>query len=459
MGLRSIKYPAHALARLFRKYRPRRHPSWDPLDHLPYELVSAIFEQWLWGELEDQHSNPSQLPVLLCLVSQSWRKVVYANPFLWQSVTIDVSLDKVRSLTVLRDRISRTQNVPLMLHLIVKENPNLEALRILFSQSHKFCELSLTVSDSSWWKNVPLGPFSQLRKLAVKAWPARLGCRKLTSIFSTAPLLRSTDWSAPLDPSPLLGVYGDTFLSLDLGNAKARIPSILNIFAACPQLCDATINVIAEGDASSLQHGLVMGNLRRLVVTASGYLPVHLLASICAPRLIAFGITWCGSGSRAPISLSLESFLSHSPLIQNLTLNHIIHSEDSLIRILRAHSRVRSLAMLNTDEQANLLTDRVFRLLTPDDEETPKQRKVLLPRLEELVINGGLRKVKSNAIFNLLGSRGLQSFTSWEPRSRPAQVGRLKVVEIGLHNDFGSDDQRLWMYGPRYGDSITFSLG
>ncbi|KAL4080570.1 hypothetical protein J3A83DRAFT_4200551, partial [Scleroderma citrinum] len=391
MGLRSIMYPAHALARWVRIHRPRRHPEWDPLRHLPSELVSAIFQQWLRDQLDelDQHSNPSQLPVLLSLVSKSWRDFVYTNPFLWQFVKINTSENKLCRLAVLENRISRTQNVPLVLHLTIGDVPHIEALRILFSQSHRFCELSLSVSNLSWWEDVSMGPFSQLKELTIEAWPVDSGYQAFTSIFSTAPLLRCADWSAPLDPSPLLGVYGDKFISLDLLGVNLGILTILDILAACPQLRIAMLSVIAEVDDQPLLRKVMMRNLGCFVLRAPGYLPPHLFKNIRAPFLSTFWVTWSGSGDRALLARPLESFLSHSTFLQNLHLYYALHSEESLIRILRTHPRIRKLCLKNAPgAQADLLTDETFRLLTFREGETEKQ-DVLLPELEELSISGG----------------------------------------------------------------------
>ncbi|KAL4080571.1 hypothetical protein J3A83DRAFT_4200562 [Scleroderma citrinum] len=441
MGLRSIMYPAHALARWVRIHRPRRHPEWDPLRHLPSELVSAIFQQWLQDQLDelDQHSNPSQLPVLLSLVSKSWRDFVYTNPFLWQFVKINASENKLCRLAVLENRISRTQNVPLVLHLAIGDVPHIEALRILFSQSHRFCELSLSVSNLSWWEDVSMGPFSQLKELTIEAWPVDSGYQAFTSIFSTAPLLRCADWSAPLDPSPLFGVYGDKFLSLDLLGVNLDIPSILDILAACPQLRIAMLSVIAEVDDQPLPCKIMMRNLRCFVLRAPGYLPPHLFKNIRAPFLSTFWIIWSGSGDRALLARPLESFLSHSMLIRDLFLYYVLHSEESLIRILRTHPRIRELYIRNAPGfQADLLTNEIFRLLTFREGEVERQN-VLLPELEVLsivgglrTINGALRGVGSKEISTFIGSRRPCSpiSASFRPQGYSGQAGLLRLVEL-----------------------------
>ena len=433
MALRSIKYPYHRLVLSFRKGRSRLRPSWDPLQHLPPELVGAIFQHWLWVEILYQHPNPSRLPVLLSLVSKSWRHFVYTNPLLWRFIGINVTCDTIRRLAALEHWISRTQNTPLVLSLVVDSPPHLEAMQTLFASSHRFCELHLSVLDpTEWLENVSMGPFSQLTKLVVKAWPTRPGCRGLTPILSAAPLLHQIDWSAPVDPSPLVGIYGHQFLTLDLSGIGLRTDSILSILAACPQLLSANFDFIVEMDEAFLQCEIVMESLTSLTLSGSTYMPIHLLKSICAPLLHTFCITWIGDGDRALMANPLGFFLMHSSLLQVLKLHYVIHSEMALIWILRTHPHIRHLSIkVVRGSQANLLTDRTFRLLTCEEGETHRQG-VLLPQLEVLSISGGLFGMHGGR--NALGNRAILDFTrSRSPRtpaSASPQPGLLRLVEL-----------------------------
>ena len=433
----SVKYPYHVLVRWLRKGRSHRHPSWDPLQHLPPELVGAIFDHWLWLEILHQRPNPSQLPVLLSLVSKSWRDFVYGNPLLWRFVDIDASCNAIRKLAALKHRISRTQNTPLVLRLVVDSPPHLEAIQILFSSSHRFCELHLSISDlTGWWKNASMGPFSQLTKLVINAWPMHPGCGELTSILSTAPLLHQTDWGAPIDPSPLVGMYGHQFLTLDLCSLSLRTDSILNILAACPQLLSANFNFIVDMDEVFLQREVVMESLTSLTLKGPGYMPIHLLKSIHASRLRTFWIMWSGNGDRDPLTKPLTFFLMRSPLLQLLKLHYVIHSEMALIWILRTHPCIRQLSIkVVPGSQGDLFTDRMFRLLTCKEGETLRQG-VLLPQLEELSISGGLEgmhggtnKFGTSAILALIQSRSPKSPTL------PAEAGLLRLVELAHGHD------------------------
>ena len=435
MSRRSIKYPYHALVLSFRKCRSRLRPSWDPLQHLPHELVGTIFDHWLWLEIQDQHPNLSQLPVLLSLVSKSWRDFVYVNPLLWRFLDINASKNKICRLAALENRMSRTKDVSLVLNVVVEDTPHLEALRVLFSQSHRLYELQLCITGvfrPTWWRDVPMGPFSQLRMLAVNAWPMHSKCQVLTSVISTAPLHR--------------------ILSLDLCGLKLRPSFILDILTACTELCFATFDFIAEVDTPSPKRSAVMENLVSLILTGSGHVPSNLLKNICAPLLSTFSITWSEDDDRSLIGPPLETFLSSSPLLRDLTLDNVIHSEASLIRILRTHSLINKLVFKTICDLPNLITDRTFRLLTFNE-----RARILLPQLEVLLMSGGLHGVGSDVIAEFLKSRGAE----WcardlsQPQNHTGRPGTLKLDELDdCDNSLQHNRGRLWRFEPTSGISL-----
>ncbi|KIM59785.1 hypothetical protein SCLCIDRAFT_27035 [Scleroderma citrinum Foug A] len=400
MSRRSIKYPYHALVLSFRKCRSRLRPSWDPLQHLPHELVGTIFDHWLWLEIQDQHPNLSQLPVLLSLVSKSWRDFVYVNPLLWRFLDINASKNKICRLAALENRMSRTKDVSLVLNVVVEDTPHLEALRVLFSQSHRLYELQLCITGvfrPTWWRDVPMGPFSQLRMLAVNAWPMHSKCQVLTSL---------------------------------------RPSFILDILTACPELCFATFDFIAEVDTPSPKRSAV----------------INLLENICAPLLSTFSITWSEDDDRSLIGPPLETFLSSSPLLRDLTLDNVIHSEASLIKILRTHSLINKLVFKTICDLPNLITDRTFRLLTFNE-----RARILLPQLEVLLMSGGLHGVGSDVIAEFLKSRGAE----WcardlsQPQNHTGRPGTLKLVELDdCDNSLQHNRGRLWRFEPTSGISL-----
>ncbi|KIJ12937.1 hypothetical protein PAXINDRAFT_170970, partial [Paxillus involutus ATCC 200175] len=96
----------------------------DPLQVLPPELIGNTFYFWLLDHVyPNTKYSHSQLPVLLALVSKSWRDFVYASPLLWAHIIIDTSQGTVANLHALRKRLERSQGAPLFLDVEVGEHP------------------------------------------------------------------------------------------------------------------------------------------------------------------------------------------------------------------------------------------------------------------------------------------------------------------------------------------------
>jgi len=395
----------------------------DPLQVLPPELIGIVFQYWLIYELDRRILDPSELPLLLCRVSKSWKDFVYGTPLLWRFVSIDAAEHRTINLQALQNRLSRAQNVPLVISLFIRAHPHLDALRILFSFSHQFCELSLMISNPRWWYEVPMAPFGTLEKLTVRTWPMAYDLRELSSVFFTAPLLHHLDWSAPTDPVLLLLTHGHQLRSLDL-TVRLDVIQAFDVLAACPNLCSASISLLLETERSSDHKQIVLGNLTSLKLLGSSVL-VQLLENMRAPLLSTFSIMWRGIEDSV-LMHALDPFLAHSPLLEDLTMENIIFKEDALIEILRAHPRISRLSVgaLACNRPTGIMTNRTFRMLTRPNEET-SEMTVLLPGLEQLVIRRGLR-VGDEVIIDMIESRCRSP-----PFSFPSRQHRtIKLVEL-----------------------------
>jgi len=308
------------------------------------------------------------------------------------------------NLQALQNRLSRAQNVPLMISLFIRAYPHLDALRILFSFSHQFCELSLMISNPHGWYEVPMAPFGTLEKLTVRTWPKVYGLPALSSVFSIAPLLHHLDWSAPTDPVPLLLTHGHQLRSLDL-TVRLDVIQAFDVLAACPNLCSASISLLSETERSSEPKQIVLGNLTSLKLLGSSVL-VQVLETVRAPLLSTFSIMWLGGIEDNVLMHALDPFFAHSPLLEDLTTTeNIIFKEDTLIEILRPHPRISRLSVgaLACNRPTGIMTNRTFRMLTRSNEET-SETTVLLPGLEQLVIRRGLR-VGDEVIIDMTKSR------------------------------------------------------
>jgi hypothetical protein len=133
----------------------------DPLKVLPHELVVDIFRLWLLDNLYP-HSmfHHSQLPTLLCRVSKYWKDFIYASPLLWAHVIANASQGTVASLHVLQKRLRRSQSAPLFMEIMIRGDPDIGALRVLFAECSRFHQLTLDVQNVSWWGDIPMEGFT-----------------------------------------------------------------------------------------------------------------------------------------------------------------------------------------------------------------------------------------------------------------------------------------------------------
>ncbi|KAL4066465.1 hypothetical protein V8B97DRAFT_1024766 [Scleroderma yunnanense] len=399
-------------------------PSRDPLQILPPELTHKIFLQWLSGAF-DQYppgSNPSQLPVLLCLVSKSWKDFVYTTPLLWRFIAVNLLKDRICDLKALNNRLNRTQNVSLVVHILPGYNPHIGLLQVLFAHSNRFAELSLDIFDQSWWERVRRAPFDRLEKFVVNC--CDISCHSLSTIFCTAPFLHHVQWHSSVDLFPILLVHGHQLKSIDLDiKITGTDDHILDILTACPNLCSATFSRCVRNIPHAIsQRKITMANLKFLNVHGAEFLP-SLLENVYAPLLSALCVTvWC---SDDVLASAFELFVSRSPLLVDLTIWNDLLSQDRLIAILRSHPRIARLVistMATNFPTALLITDTMFKLLTPCQE--TQGGGVLLPQLEQLVVRGCV-DVPDDIILDMIDSRtGSSSFLP------PRAYTSLKVVML-----------------------------
>ncbi|KAF8838148.1 hypothetical protein BDN67DRAFT_121445 [Paxillus ammoniavirescens] len=393
----------------------------DPLTVLPPELVGEIFHLWLVDKLypHPQYSY-SQLPALLCRVSKSWRDFVYASPLLWAHVIIEVSQGAVANLHVLQQRLERSQNAPLFLEIVVGDNPDRDALGVLFAESSRFCQLTLGVLNMSWWDDIPMDGFTQLKKLTVRTW-TRPGVvlheDELNAIFSSAPRLRCVNWHSTADPGPV-GVNGHQLRFLDLIAFRVPITRVLEVLAACPNLRNAAINFMDEHDhiPMPLRERILLPELRSLYLYGSRHLTC-LLESLQAPTLSSLEIHWVRYNGRACGLQALQSLLAYSPHVEDIALHELLHTEDGLISILTNNKNIVRLTVSAESDKKRLVTQRTFDLLTRQEDEN-----YMLPRLEELVFRGGLC-VPDEIVLRMIRSRtSLPGNLAYSSGSRGARV-------------------------------------
>ncbi|KIK95408.1 hypothetical protein PAXRUDRAFT_11456 [Paxillus rubicundulus Ve08.2h10] len=351
----------------------------DLLNVLPPELVGYIFHLWL---LDSIYPNTkywhSQLPVLLCLVSKSWRDFVYASPFLWVHVIIEASQDAVPALHALRKRLKRSQSAPLFLDIVVGEHPDRVALRMLLAESSRFRHLTLSVLDLSWCDDIPTQGFTQLSKLTVHTgFQIVPPVVKLDAVFSSALHLRYVKWLSTGDPGPV-GVNGHQLHSLDL--TVFYIPGKHEYTPISPR------------------GRVLLPELRSLVLDGTGEIACFL-RSIRAPLLSCLDIKWWHYNGHEGALEALRSLLAYSPHLEEIALRKFLITEDGLISIITNYEHILRFTVATEGWQTSFITQRTFELLTRRE-----HGKYALPYLEKLEFRAAF-DVPDDVVLRMIESR------------------------------------------------------
>ncbi|KIJ12942.1 hypothetical protein PAXINDRAFT_14305 [Paxillus involutus ATCC 200175] len=354
----------------------------DLLQVLPPELIGDIFYLWL---LDCTYPNTkyshSQLPVLLSLVSKSWRDFVYASPLLWAHLIIDTSQGTVASLHTLRKRLERSQGAPLFLNVEVGEQPDGDILGALFAERSRFRQLTLRVIDLSWWDRISMEGFTELKKFTLHTAPqVPTDIDKLSAIFSSAPSLCSVNWHSTGELGPI-GIQGHQLRFLDLCVFRIPVMQVLDVLAACPNLLHAAIRFqdAREYIPMPLRGRILLPELRSLALHGTRHLTC-VLRSVRAPLLSCLKIHWHDSTGREFGLEALQSLLAYSPHLEDIALRDFLITEDGLFSIITTTNKhLLRLTVAAAPGQTKLITHRTFDVLTR------QEGSCTLPRLEELV--------------------------------------------------------------------------
>ncbi|KIK95407.1 hypothetical protein PAXRUDRAFT_11455 [Paxillus rubicundulus Ve08.2h10] len=293
----------------------------DLLEALPPELVGYIFRLRILDSIHcrDTKYSYSQLPVLLCLVSKSWRNFVYSSPLLWAYVLVRTSEGAAPALHALQKRLGRSQNASLFLDIMVGIYPDRDALRVIFAESSRFRYLNLTALNLSWCNIIPTQAFTQLKKLTVHMGRDNLiKMDELNAIFSSVSHLCSVNFSCVGDPGPIK-VNGHHIHSLFLDFLHVPVTRVLEFFAACPNLRDGIIMLSGDCDSTPMppKERILLPQLRSLsLLYGTGNLTLSL-RSVRAPLLTALQIDWGNYDVGECDFEAVKSFLACCPHLKN----------------------------------------------------------------------------------------------------------------------------------------------
>ncbi|KIJ13879.1 hypothetical protein PAXINDRAFT_100406 [Paxillus involutus ATCC 200175] len=304
----------------------------------------------------------------------------------------------------LQKRLERSQSAPLFVDIILGKRPDKDVLRVIFAASRRFRHLTLRALDISLHDNIPTRAFTQLTDLTVHmGWgfhrPNHM--EELNGIFSSAPHLRSMNWSCICDPGPI-EVNGRQLHFLYLNLFHVPVTRALEVLAVCPNLRNAGIRLRGEFDSIPIppKQRILLPELRSLVLDGTGHL-AYILRSIQAPLLSRLQIRWgdCDVQVGEYDFEALQSFLAHCRHLEDIVLRRFLGTEDGLISIITDNNNLVTLTVAATPHRTGLITHRSFEFLTRQG-----QGNYTLPRLEKLVFLNAL-DVSDEVVLRMIESR------------------------------------------------------
>ncbi|KIJ13878.1 hypothetical protein PAXINDRAFT_100405 [Paxillus involutus ATCC 200175] len=389
------------MATLRGSYACKKQPT-DPLKVLPPELVGYIFHLWLLDGVypRTKHSY-SQLQVLLCLVSRSWRDFVYASPHLWADIIFRTSQGAVSTLHALKQRLERSQDVPLSLGIVAHDGrADEDALRVLFAESSRFRHLTLGISDLSWCNNIQNQVFTQLSELTVYTrlqTPAHMDV--LSAIFSSAPHLRHVNLNLHCigDPGPI-EVNGRQLHSFYLNGTSFPVESVFEFLASCPNLRNAVIRLEGGQDYIPMMERISLPKLRSLSLEGTEDV-MCLLGGIQAPLLSRLDMTCRNNINQKYGSKVLEALLASCSHLEEIALNGVLTTENRLINCITNNQNLVKFTVTCPWWQTSFITHKTFQLLTWQE-----HGRYVLPHLEKLIFLGR-HDVPDEVVLRMIESR------------------------------------------------------
>ncbi|KIK81267.1 hypothetical protein PAXRUDRAFT_762797, partial [Paxillus rubicundulus Ve08.2h10] len=123
----------------------------------------------------------------------------------------------------------------LFLDILIGEQADRDALKVLLAESSRFHHLTLGVFDISWCEDIPNQGFTQLNKFQICT-----DLDTLSAIFSSTSHLHCVKWLSTSDLR-LIGVNGCQLHFLNLTIFHLPVMHLLEALEAYPNLCDMVI--------------------------------------------------------------------------------------------------------------------------------------------------------------------------------------------------------------------------
>lgn len=373
---------------------------------LPLEVVQTIFAYCL----EDGPLHPRKAPLVLTKVCREWRRVVFATPYLWNSLHIPVT-HGVQIISVLRSWLDFARPLPVdftvnfrqrFLDGYSQNRPlSLRSQDRPISLHSQDSYLSVLCAHAQRWRNVSIdfkhgqsietlarllqpGALPRLRDFILRLGPNRIGAffeeldqhpgSKLVAVLSSCEALHTVSWEnyGGIGFLSSLSSHSIQCLSIDL-NLEAHfqqpfhLSTLERCLSQCPNLDSLTVrlsNAMIISDSVS-SPPLLMTRIHTLFLSTSNFnVLASLLVRMRFPCLEDLRL-YVGAGSDAS---QLTHHLHHLFVDNSGSLKKVELDSDEVVSypcIIPAITGLHNLASLIFDEIYNpvLLID-LFKSLT-----------------------------------------------------------------------------------------------
>ncbi|KAF8155535.1 hypothetical protein B0H34DRAFT_713691 [Crassisporium funariophilum] len=413
---------------------------------LPPEIISEIFEFCIPSFVPNDDDTPTNIsaPLRLGAVCSSWRRIAWATPVLWTSMTLHLfNAFKVPiQLKLLEEWLARSGNLPLSIRLSSSKEIQwggtkldediIKVVNLYSSRWHyldlrlpSFCYASLPAPEES---------FPILHYLALKPQDGQ-GSRKNTVVIQNSPQLQHVTLSCLYIKSVHLQWHIITHIELE----SFYVDECLEVLRQAPQLLDVCLRKVLEGDDghSLPESPLNLASLTHLSIYNENNTDVTmLLENILTPNLTHFHHTHTAGSQTVPV-LAIPSLVKRSGCaLKALTIDITAITTQELADLFRPMTALTSLTfkILRTDGKRPL-TDDFLQLCDPQHISSD-QTSCLMPQLERLDYTGPFSFSWDGLLRTLESRSGLlgQPIESY----RSNGVSALQEVVIDVSEDRSS---------------------
>lgn len=373
--------------------RARINDMYSPvIRRLPPEITAEIFQACVpVFDMEDTNSNTS-IPLQLGSVCSSWRRIAWAAPTLWSSLTLRLNTTNIGTqITLLEEWLHRTGDLPLSLRLCSEEEIHWSsaptpgtAIEVIRKYASRWKDLDLRL-PTSCYKYLPTSDncLPLLQSLNLNP-PGGQGERRHKVDMSNSAKIHHLSLSCVYLISMKFQWVHVTHLRLE----AFYVDECLEALRQSPQLEVCLLrNIIGGDDGHALPEApLILPTLHTLSIENEKDTHIALLLDIIAiPHTTHFSY----SGRNLVHLSSLCALILRSAALETITIHQTaIGDDDSFDTLLRAMKGVKKFSFSTSSMQTghSPLDDNLLRmcnpgLVAPGDE-------CLLPRLESLEYRG-----------------------------------------------------------------------